>query len=244
MKITNVFTVYVCSHNLYYIYTYTVSVEERIDVEANYISPLLRPDTTMTVRWSPENIVRLPNLEPEEIMVSVSMYEVDLERGSLSEMAILARNIPNDGLAELTLPRMTPQAGEEQVCAVVVRVEATGLRDMQVTQPPTDPTTTTAPSIDPSLLLRLLSATPIGSWGAIVYYTTSAILRNLCEDWCASEPEGIGEEILARLPPCPPTVAQARNDAVFIEDTGAGSFLNNIFHPAADTCFRQQVFTP
>ena len=238
MKSTNVFTVQL----QFVLYTYTVSVEERIDVEANYISPLLRPDTTMTVRWSPENIIRLPNLEPDEIMVSVLMYEVDLETGSLSEMAILARNIPNDGSAELTLPRMTPQAGEEQVCAVVVRVEATGLRDTEVTQPPTDPAT--APSVDPSVLLRLLVVTRIGPWGAVVYYSTSAILRYLCEDWCASEPEGIGEEILARLPPCPPTVAQARNDAVFIEDTGAGSFLSNIFHPGADTCFRQQVFTP
>ena len=83
------------------------------------------------------------------------------------------------------------------------------------------------------------------------YEKLSIELRMECEEWYESEPANIGQEILARLPPCPPTMQMAVEDNRFEEDklsdTIYFTFLDdayrNIFHENTESCFRQTAFT-
>jgi len=64
-------------------------------------------------------------------------------------------------------------------------------------------------------------------------------LRSKCKKWCDEQPPNIGQEILDRLPPCPPTVQQAHVDNRFQLDNR----LIRFFHPGAENCFRQSTIT-
>ena len=80
-------------------------------------------------------------------------------------------------------------------------------------------------------------------WTRVFFVVIGPFLDLLCDQWCRGEPEGIGEELLGRVRPCPLTAQRARlPNSGFKEDKGISRLLNSIFHPGAATCFRQVEF--
>ena len=209
---------------------YIVSVEDHIGVSADYDSPLLLPDTPLTLRWSPEELVRFG--DPSATTVNIILYLFDFESGTWSELRRLATGVENDGIEDVILPFIssnTPGQPDE-VFPVAFQVSVGEIRELSRRQVDERPP-----------MMNLLRRAAV--WGPIVYYSISENLRGLCSEWCDEQPENIGETLLDRLPPCPPTVSRARQDARYSEDTGVRRLLNGIFHSGADACFRQQTFT-
>jgi len=188
----------------------------------------LFPSNRTTIRWSSFAIIpqNLQNslLSSQTFGVDISLYELNVTGQTYSRIAKLATNVPNTGVYEVTLPIFNLTDDYATGFIGVSLSEQFGVRTTRSTR----------------LITRGLSllkrAIPIFR---VVYLGFSLFARTQCSRWVRSQPEGIGDEIKSRLPPCPPTVRDARqNTEHFIQDNR----LIWIFHPGASTCYRQRTF--
>ena len=179
------------------------------------------------ISWDKDSL--LPPSIAEEFGVTVTLdiqlFELDAESGNTQFVMTLASNISNTGQYSVMIPSMYD--GSTAVFQVTVaEVLSTSLE--------------TIPEYVGMIFNQIKGQ--IAQWSHAVYVHGSNYLRDICDEWCENEPEGIGEEILERLPPCAPTVAQARADSVF-EEEDFGDTFRETFHPNTSSCFRQVVFT-
>ena len=179
------------------------------------------------ISWDKDSL--LPPSIAEEFDVTVTLdiqlFELDAESGNTQFVMTLASNISNTGQYSVMIPSMYD--GSTAVFQVTIaEVLSVSLE------------------IIPEYVGMIFNQIKgqVAQWSHAVYVHGSNFLRDKCDEWCENEPEGIGEEILERLPPCPPTVAQARADSVF-EEEDLGDSFREIFHPNTSSCFRQVVFT-
>ena len=85
-----------------------------------------------------------------------------------------------------------------------------------------------------TLALRLLKSSLKRN---LIIIGASLFARAACAVWHAIEDENIGEQILGRVPPCPPNVDAFQSDERFVKDE------LSLLHPGAFVCYRQIVFT-
>ena len=204
------------------------------------------PGNRLFVSWDPDSLV--PMTDPASFSVDIALSEMNLRSGRWRRVTQLATGESNDGLSMVTIPEFFSQdtsAGEVRPVAIEIVVASTP--NVGETQGPLGegetiqvPLTEAPPT---NLLQRLVGA--VKRWSPVAYYSLTDRLREPCEAWCAEQPEGIGQEILNRLPPCPRTLEQASaSNSGFRRDTGLARFLSqNFFHRGAETCFRQTTFT-
>lgn len=109
---------------------------------------------------------------------------------------------------------------------------------------------------DATLLRKLIRlGIRVNIWTRVAYYivTIRERLENYCDEWSRRQPQGIGNAILERLPPCPCTEAQARSPNSGFQEERLSSYIYGItifddffrtfFHPGTASCFRQTTFT-
>ncbi len=220
---------------------------ENADVDFDYPSPLLLPDESFGVTWDPEDILPLPVIDdPLSFTVDIVLYEFNLDTGLWEELQDLATDVPNTGERQVTIQAIEDNSLElPDVCPVAIAVVVSG------------ESTSLSPTSKRGIGLSALIQRAVGTvkrWARQAYtivfeavtevlsLTERAIgilLRELCESWCNGQPPNIGQEILDRLPPCPPDVQRALSDPQFKLDNRLISF----FHPSATSCYRQETIT-
>lgn len=211
---------------------------ENAVVNFDYPDLLFLPNEPFNVTWNPENILLHTVFgEPSSFTVDVVLHEYNFNTEVWTELQVLANNIPNTGETQVMIQgiidnRVTFELPD--VCRIAIAVavsrESTSLRKR---------------TVDFAQFERIAGA--VKQWTREAYAVVKEMARNAlantlrskCKKWCDEQPPNIGQEILDRLPPCPPTVQQAHVDNRFQLDNR----LIRFFHPGAENCFRQSTIT-
>ena len=181
------------------------------------------------ISWDKDSL--LPPSIAEEfnvvVTVDIQLFELNTDTGNTQFIMNLASNISNTGLHNFMIPSMFDETSTAVFQVTIAEVISISLTEI-------------LPVYVETIIDQIKGQ--VAQWSKAIYVSGSNFLRDLCDEWCENEPEGIGEEILERLPPCPPTLPQARADSVFDEED-LGDDFRETFHPGAFSCFRQVVFT-
>ena len=203
--------------------------------EANRIRPnnevdlFFVSDDMVEIFWDSESLLP-PSISQEfnaTVTVDIQLFELNIETASTRFITNMARNISNTGQYNVMIPRVNDEM-------------LTTIFQVTIAEVITNSITEYLPE-NVEILFRHIKG-QIAQWSDALYVAGSNFLRSKCDEWCENQPESIGEEILERLPPCPPTLARARADSVF-EEEDLGDNFREFFHPGASNCFRQVVFT-
>ena len=180
--------------------------------------------TPFKVTWNTDEVVpRSLTLASDSFKVNINLYRyiMDTERWEFLEM--LREAIDNTGEANVVIRQLSCDA-----CPVAIAVEVSDN---------SGPISIGRKAI--SVVDILAGAAKL--WSTFTHFvkqTTANVLQDLCQEWCDSQPDNIGQDLLDRLPPCPPTVQRAQLDNRFRLDN---RFIET-FHPGAENCFRQEDF--
>lgn len=174
--------------------------------------------------------------DPASFLVDIILTRMNMNSGRWERVQTLSSNQQNDGQQNVVVPAILDNLVAQTIEIFPVAIEVTVATTPNVGGEPLDRETG-------SPLSRLIGA--VKRWSSVAFYSLNNILREHCETWCSEQPEGIGSEILARLPACPRRLEQARaQNSGFREDTGIARFLSrSFFHRGAESCFRQTTFT-
>ena len=180
--------------------------------------------------------------DPASFRVNIAISEMDLRTGVWRPAARLATDEVNDGQAAVIIPEIFSQSTLDEVRPMAMEVSIASTPNVGETSPPGGMPTEAPPTGISGALQNMVGE--VKRWSSVTFYSDTDRLLTPCQRWCNDQPEGIGREILDRLPPCPRTVEQARSpNSGFREDSGIARFLSqNFFHRGADTCFRQTTF--
>ena len=198
--------------------------------EVNYEDVMLSPGDEITIRWSPSSIVpqslQEPVLGTETFSVDISFYMIDPDAENITFVAKIATDVPNSGMYQVTIQEISIiQDYAGGVIGVSLSEQFVGRSKRGITD----------------VFKKIVGN--VVKWGTIIVLSATparAIAsRALCEVWARLQPDDIGDQILSRIPPCPPTRQQALKDDNFDEE--GYSF---IFHTGADSCFKQRDFVP
>ena len=177
------------------------------------------------ISWDKDSL--LPPLIAEEFDVTVTLdiqlFELD-ESGNTQFVMTLASDVSNTGQYSVMIPSMNVESTavfKVTIAKVISALEA-------------------IPEYVKTIFNQIKGK--VAQWSDAVYVHGSNYLRDKCDEWCRNQREGIGEEILGRLPACPPTEGQARRDRVFKEED-LGDDFREFYHPNTSSCFRQDLFT-
>ena len=172
-------------------------------------SLLFSPGSTITLTWSPDNILPVIFQDSmENLTVDISIYLQQYKRSS-SEIEwnmeeVLTSNEPNDGRAEVTVPSMPLRCNTPRTMGLPINVCPVAFKI----------------SISKEFSIELIQSTrlsSIGIWTGIGYLpsnrNTETSLRLSCGAWRDID-EQVGGSLFARsLPPCPPNQALANLDS-------------------------------
>ena len=153
------------------------------------------------VRWSPVSL--LPMESPDTYTVDIDLIEMNANTGDSKEPVSLATDVPNNGVKDVRMPAINTVDGnvwENSASPAVVRVSVSNRTLNQVSRKRVV-----------GLVGRL--AYKLARYAAVRYVRKLArqlIQRATCELWAATEPPSIGQDILARLPPCPTRIRDIR----------------------------------
>ena len=179
---------------------------------------LLLVGSQLQLTWNPRDVV--PFADPSSYTVDVTLYEPTPTGFNL--LAVLATDIPNDGVAGFIIPAVKQSFPISPVNFQVAFKRSLNPSDNSILDP-----------------VNIANVSMLGIWSAVGYLTsTLEKLQPLCDDWVARQPPGIGEQLLSRLIPCPPTEAQARLPNSGLIDDADPPFISEFFHPGASACFR------
>ena len=190
---------------------------------------MLFNETSFQISWDRQSL--LPFVDPSLYLVDIKLYILSNESQEYELFGDLATNHSNCGEATLSLPGELTAV--TNAFSFLVEVSIAGLVEDFLDE-----------------IRRIIDELErrIQRWTNRAFAIIGAI-RNLvqltpCELWCLTQPQGIGDKILRSVRPCPLTAQRARlPNSGFREDTGLlRRILNRLFHPGADTCFRQVVF--
>jgi len=211
-----------------------VPIEEANMINSNSKDLLYVSNDMVEITWNkdsllPRSITELYNVT---ITVNIQLNELNAETGAIQSIRNLASNVSNTGQYEVKIPSMYNSMSMAVFQITIAEVLSNSLDLI-------------APIPEHIGMIYNHIKGAIFQWSNIIYVSGSNYLRNQCDEWCDNEPEGIGERISERLPPCPPTVSRAEADSTFKEDDPVlvGDILREIFHPGASSCFRQVAFT-
>ena len=159
------------------------------------------------------------------VVVNIDLVEIDIDSGSTRTIVQLANNVTNSGEYRT---RISPKY--DGISAAVVRIT---VADIQI-ESPADST------VDYMQTFYSQIEEQLAHWSRMFYVSGSNVLQHRCKEWYDEQPDGIGDEILQRLPACPPTESRMTN--AFIKED-YGDTYREFFHPSTSSCYRQRVFT-
>ena len=180
---------------------------------------MLFNETTLQISWNPSSLV--PFVDPNLYLVDIKLYILSNESQEYELFDDLATNHSNCGETTVSFPQeLTTATGAFSFLVQVSIACPTGDFFRQTIE-------------DLKRGIRWWTNKAIGIFGTVANFF------QLCELWCLTQPQGIGDKILRSVRPCPLTAQRARlPNSGFRQD----NFLISIFHPGAANCFRQVVF--
>ena len=194
-----------------------------VNIESKY-EFLIPYDLPFKVNWKEDELipkVLMPSLGTFKVDLKLYAYKMDTEEWELLE--VLLEAIDNTGEADVTTRQLSCDA-----CPVAIAVEVSDNGGISIGRK--------------QISLANILAGAAKLWSTLAYIakpqTSTNALQSLCQEWCDSQPDNIGQDLLDRLPPCPFTVQRAQLDNRFRLDNRFKDFI----HPGAENCFRQEYF--
>ena len=216
--------------------------------------------TPVKVYWSPQAI--LPVESPESYSVDIHLMELNLATGKWEHLVTLGTDLTNNGSADVRISEIeTIEIGavenlNSSASPVVVQVSVSSASTSAMAMSKRQTASNVLRKLG-RFALRTLKNSPVRYLRKLA---RQAAQRFLCEKWGLLQPENIGQEILDRLPPCPPTSAGARapnsgfreerlSSSIrvvgqvqkFLDTTIIDDKFREFFHPRTSSCFRQTV---
>ena len=206
-----------------------VTTDDASFIELNSEDLLYMSDEGIEITWDQHSL--LPQLLTEKqdisVTVNIQLAEIDIVTGSTRTIANLASDVANSGLYHAVIP-----SEHKGISPAVVQITIANINNGE--------------SSLRSLVGHLENVYnqikgQLAHWSREIYISDgSTVLREQCEEWYKNEPIGIGDDILERLPPCPPT--ESRITSVFVKEDCGDAFME-FFHPSTVSCYRQIIFT-
>ena len=179
-------------------------------------------EESVTIMWNSDMLLPADLVEDIEVLVDIDLILIGTESGDVDALFNLAESVPNDGIHSVVIPEY------DDMSTVLVQVSVAEM---------------VAPATISDYVGELSNEIKgkVKQFSEVSIISGSNFLRESCLEWSEEQPEGIGDTLLARLAPCPPTVARARVDRNFVEDSTpiVGDILRKLFHPGTANCFRQ-----
>ena len=200
-----------------------VAIDDASSVEVN--SLLYMSNERLEMTWDHRSL--LPEALAQRdmnILVNIDLVEIDIDNGSTQTIVRLANNVTNDGEYQARIP-----SEYNGVSAAVVRIT---IADVQFESPANS-------TVDYMQIFYSQTNGQLAHWSRVFYVSGSNVLQHRCKEWYDGQPDRIGDEILQRLPACPPTESRMTN--AFIKEDYGDSF-REFFHPNTANCYRQRVF--
>lgn len=171
-------------------------------------------------------------------------------------LALLALDLPNSGMARVTIPDLpTVENFEDALGPVIIEV---AVSSSSVTEKKRGLFSDILSRIG-RFGLRILKQTPMRIVKRLI---RQAAQRLACETWSLTQSGNIGQQINSRLQPCPCNVEQVERHSDFREEklssivkvigqvqdyfdtTIVDDAFRHYFHPGAASCYRQSVNIP
>ena len=193
-------------------------ISANVDEDQFYVS-----EDSITFLWDSDSLLPSDLVGNIEVSVNIDLILYNTESSDLNQHFKLAESIPNDGQYNVNIPEY------DDVSDALIQISLSDIVASHNTS---------------NHVIEVFNELKgkVKQWSEIVTISGSNFLRERCLKWSAGQPEGIGDEILARLPPCAPTIDRARADSTF-EEEDLGDEFRETFHPGTASCFRQAVFT-
>ena len=208
------------------------------EVQIESDSLLLETGSNINIRWTPESI--LPLFPPDDYTVDITLHTLDSDTEIWREMGSLASDIPNSGAIGVTIPDVSDTLEDINGNRVMIGDQ-------------NNPPAAAFPiaiqvSVSASIvqrggtianLVQRIIRSPFAKWSFVAYIVLEVLGNAYCTWWNSQQPEGIGQEILDRVFPCPCTAnAAGRQNSRFKRDN---PITQRIFHPGSSSCFREVV---
>jgi len=207
--------------------THLVMAED--DTDLRYEDLMISPGDKITIRWSPDSIVprslREPLLGREQFTVDLSLYMLIDDPGAenITFVAKIATGVFNNGFYQVIIEEMS-----------MIQDYAGGVIGISPSEHFVGQTSITD-------VLKGIVGNAV-KWGTVVVLTsartTATESRARCGAWASSQPDDIGDQILNRVLPCPPTRQQAVKDINFDEE-----YHSFTLHTGAASCYKQRDLT-
>ena len=216
--------VYVCTYVYMYVLQHNcfivlVTIDDANSVEVD--SLLYMSNERIEITWDhssllPESLARRHNVT---VTVNIQLVEINIENGSTRTIVNLTSGVPNTGRYDAMIP-----SEHDGISAALVKITIANVETRE------------------SLVENVYNQSKgqLAHWSREIYVSGSNVLRHQCETWYNREQGRIGEEIVERLPSCPPTENRTTN--IFVKEDYGDAF-REFFHPGTSSCYRQTVFT-
>ena len=234
----------------YWLHLYSIAVpfDKAFEVFIESEEPILESGNVIVVQWSPESVFSL--LDVSTYTVDITLREFDVVTNTWSVVATLASEIPNNGLAILTMPPLLVVNNYNgSLVPVVIEV---GLNSNSTLFNATNSISNVLSMLN-QYGQKITRQSPMRMLKKLY---EQSIQRLRCEAWASLQPINIGDELNNILPPCPCTEDRARSpNSGFIQESYLSLFkvfdscgtettdhaFIEYFHPGAASCFRQSV---
>ena len=217
---------------------------------------VLQSGAVIKIYWSPQSIFPLVN--HSSYTVDINLRLLDLETNEWKTIATLASALTNNGIAEVTIPKIQELETYEHPAYPVVIEVGVSTASTAITQK-RDITSNILNKIGRAALHITKKTAMRLIFSNVLIVGVSAIQRLKCEEWALYEQENIGQKIETRVRKCPCTAEQARRDEQrFKPDDTPSSESNiikeiqdffgikiiddlwrNFFHPGTEICYRE-----
>ena len=239
----------------YYSYA-VVFFQDDYEIFIDNTDLLFSNGTSIGVHWSPLSI--LPVVDPEDYSVDIKLIEMSFRRSQ--ELATLGRDLPNTGLASVTVPPIAADVVRDfrdSITPVIVQILISSNTTSGTSQ-------SRKRGITSEVLQRLrdfdLQTSKHSSIRYAMRIPNQTAQQEFCADWAGRQLSEASRNLrIAPLPPCPRNVMVARApNSGFIEErlTSRVRVIGTIpgydgdriidnesqefFNPGTSVCFRQR----
>lgn len=182
---------------------------------------LLTAGNRITMRWDAESL--LPLERASSFTVDIGLFQFSAETQTWTRFLDIVQEQLNTGVAQFTVP--SSNEVQRDIYPVSLRVSIDGISGPD--------------KRSPSAIVNRVAG--LVRREILVYYGDSGSFRfRQCAEWYMSEPDDMGERLLRQVPNCCSTEEGA---SLQNSDFERDDRLISIFHPEADTCFRQKRST-
>ena len=194
-------------------------------IDLNDDDLLYMSNDRMEITWDQDSLLpqSLTDKQDVRVIVDIQLAEVDVKTGNTRTIASLASDVANSGRYQATVP-----SDYEGISPAVVQITIANIQSKDSLRPHLE-----------NAYNQIKEQ--LAHWSKEIYVSSgSNILQEKCVEWYSAEPDSIGDDIVGRLPSCPPT--ESRMTHTFVKED-CGDAFREFYHPGTSSCYRQILFT-